>query len=417
MLHRILSGLIQAGHLEIVDSTGHRHVLGDGQGPRVVVRLRDRLTPWKIFLNPELHAGEAYMDGRMTIEEGSVRDLLEVFCENLHARRTAPPFAMRLAKRLRNFSVAYRHFNPVGTAQRKVAHHYDLNERLFRLFLDRDLQYSSAYFQDADDDLETAQARKKTHIAAKLLLESGMRVLDIGSGWGGLALFLAREFGVEVTGLTLSKEQFRTSSRRAAEENLENLVRFRLEDYREHTGRYDRIVSVGMFEHVGKHHYGEFFSHLKRLLTDDGMALVHSIGNYSTPGPISPWVQRYIFPGAYIPALSEVFPAIENNDLWATDVEILRLHYAETLRIWNERFQRNRRKIRDLYDERFCRMWELYLLGCEMSFRKMGLMVFQTQLAKDRYAVPLTRDYMVDTERNIQARSALPKPGSGRQIA
>ncbi len=398
MLYRILSRVVQTGHLEIVDAEGRRHVFGYGESPRAVVRIHGRMTAWKILRNPELCAGEAYMDGRLTLEEGTLGDVVAIVAENVHRRRLAQTRRQRKLAKICNAVTSYRYFNPIGNAQRKVAHHYDLNESLFRLFLDQDMQYSAAYFMSPDDDLETAQEQKKRHLAAKLLLEPGQQVLDIGSGWGGLGLFLAREYGVDVTGLTLSKEQHAVATQRAREMGLQDMVRFALRDYREETGTYDRIVSVGMFEHVGRHHYGEFFGKIKSLMADDGVAVVHSIGHQQRPAPISPWIAKYIFPGAYLPSLSEVFPDVERQGMWATDVEILRIHYAETLRHWYDRFQANRDTVRGIYDERFCRMWELYLKTCEMAFRKMGLMVFQVQLAKDRHVVPLTRDYIYEAE-------------------
>ncbi len=337
------------------------------------------------------------MDGGWTLEQGTLDDVVALFTTNIHRHRLEQTRWQRRLAKICHAVTSYRYFNPVGNAQRKVAHHYDLKEDLFRLFLDRDMQYSCAYFMTPDDDLETAQEQKKRHLAAKLLLEPGQKVLDIGSGWGGLGLFLAREYGVDVTGLTLSKEQHAVATQRAREMGLQDRVRFALRDYRQETGSYDRIVSVGMFEHVGRHHYGAFFGKLKSLLTDDGVALLHSIGHQSRPGPINDWIAKYIFPGAYLPSLSEIFPHIERQNLWTTDLEILRLHYAETLRHWFDRFQAKRDIVRDMYDERFCRMWELYLKGCEMSFRHMGLMVFQVQLAKDRLVVPQTRDYIYET--------------------
>ena len=275
-----------------------------------------------------------------------------------------------------------------------MAHHYDLSGRLYDLFLDKDKQYSCAYFEDENDGLEEAQHNKKRHIAAKLLLESDQKVLDIGCGWGGLALYLAREAGVEVTGLTLSREQHGAAEERAREAGLDNQVRFRLQDYREEAETYDRVVSVGMFEHVGATHYREFFGKLRRLLKEDGVALLHTIGRAGPPGATNAWLAKYIFPGGYTPALSEMMAAIEKEDLWVTDIEALRLHYAGTLRHWRERFAANRDEIRDLYDEKFCRMWEFYLTGCEQSFRRMDQLVFQIQIARRRDAVPLTRGYI-----------------------
>jgi cyclopropane-fatty-acyl-phospholipid synthase len=291
-------------------------------------------------------------------------------------------------------------YNPVGRAQRNVAHHYDLNDQLYDFFLDRDRQYSCAYFKTGNESLEQAQVDKKHHIAAKMLLQPGQNVLDIGSGWGGMGLFLSQQFGVDVTGVTLSKEQHAISSRRALEGGLADRVRFKLLDYRQEQSRYDRIVSVGMFEHVGVAHYVEFFTKVKELLKDDGIMLLHAIGRMEPPGGTNTWLRKYIFPGGYTPALSEVLSAIEKVGLWVTDIEILRLHYAETLRHWRQRFLANRERIKQMagYDDRFCRMWEFYLAGCEVAFRYMNQMVFQIQIAQKQDAVPLTRDYLIDAE-------------------
>jgi cyclopropane-fatty-acyl-phospholipid synthase len=296
-------------------------------------------------------------------------------------------------------------YNPVSRARRNAAHHYDLSDQLYDLFLDQDRQYSCAYFSDRSDSLDTAQLNKKRHIAAKLLIRPGQSVLDIGSGWGGLALYLASECGADVTGLTLSVEQHRVAVRRAAAAGLSDRVRFYLRDYREELGRYDRIVSVGMFEHVGINHYNAFFTRLKSLLAPDGVALLHSIGRMDGPGSTHPWIRKYIFPGGYFPALSEVLPVVEQSRLWVTDVEILRLHYAETLKSWRHRFERNRERLPAIYDERFCRMWEMYLVGSEVAFRRGGCMVFQMQLAKAVDSVPIRRDYMLDWEREHSAAS------------
>ena len=280
---------------------------------------------------------------------------------------------------------------------------YDLKDELYDLFLDPDRQYSCAYFRSPDDSLEQAQTNKKRHIAAKLLLRPGMKVLDIGSGWGGMGLFLGREFDADVTGVTLSKEQHTVSSRRALEGGLADRVRFKLLDYRHEPGSYDRIVSVGMFEHVGAAHFVEYFTKVKALLKDDGVMLLHAIGRMEPPGGTNTWLKKYIFPGGYTPALSEVLAAIEKVGLYVTDIEILRMHYAETLRHWRLRFLANRDKVKALagYDDRFCRMWEFYLAGCEIAFRYMNQMVFQIQVARRPEAVPFTRDYMVDAERGV----------------
>jgi cyclopropane-fatty-acyl-phospholipid synthase len=295
----------------------------------------------------------------------------------------------------------FKHRNLIGRARRNVVHHYDLSDQLYALFLDKDRQYSCAYFTSKDDNLEMAQESKKRHIAAKLLLDQpNLKVLDIGSGWGGLGLYLAEETGAQVTGVTLSAEQHKIAEGRAAAAGLADRVRFRLCDYRQELGQCDRVVSVGMFEHVGKRNYDEFFANLGRLLSIDGVALLHSIGYAAGPAPINPFIRRYIFPGADLPSLYEVFAAVERSGLIVTDVEILRLHYAETLRHWRERFMANWPRISALYDERFCRMWEFYLVLCEIGFRFRSMMVFQMQLAKRSDAVPLTRDYMVNWERS-----------------
>ena len=391
----ILKSIIRTGSLRLIDGAGRAHEVGDGQPPRCTIRLLRRRLDYTLAINPALTVGEAYMDGILVVEEGTLYDFLEIAAHNyVHLERN-PWFALlnQLTRRI------WQH-NPVGRAQRNVAHHYDLSGKLYDLFLDRDRQYSCAYFASPAESLEAAQENKKRHIASKLLLDRpGLKVLDIGSGWGGLGLYLAQETDADVTGVTLSTEQHKVSQERAAETGLAGRVRFHLRDYREEVGRYDRIVSIGMFEHVGVPHYREFFAKVKDLLNDDGVALLHSIGRMDPPGGTNPWLQKYIFPGGYTPALSEVMAAVQDVGLWVTDIEILRLHYAETLRCWRQRFLANREAIRALYDERFCRMWEFYLIGCELAFRHGGQMVFQIQLAKRQDAVPLTRDYMTDWER------------------
>jgi cyclopropane-fatty-acyl-phospholipid synthase len=349
------------------------------------------------------------MAGTLTIEEGSLYDFIDVLVSNDAALPRMP--IMRLSDLVGRLVRRFHQYNPVPRARRNVAHHYDLSDQLYELFLDRDRQYSCAYFRSSDDDLDTAQQNKKRHLAAKLLLRPGHKVLDIGSGWGGLALYLATEWGADVTGLTLSKEQHKVATRRAAAAGLGERVRFHLRDYREETGRYDRIVSVGMFEHVGVNQYPAFFRKLGDLLAPDGVALLHSIGRMDGPGTTNPWLRKYIFPGGYSPALSEVVPQVERERLWITDIEILRLHYADTLRAWRRRFEQNRERIRALYDERFCRMWEMYLVGSELSFRRDASIVFQMQMAKAVDTVPLTRDYMIDQER---ARSTAAEQPAGR---
>ncbi len=397
----VLKSIVRTGRLRLIDGAGRSHEYGNGAPPRCTVRLGARRLDYTLALNPELSIGEAYMDGLLTIEEGTLYDFLEIAARNYgNLERIA--WLSLLSRALRRL----KQHNPIGRARRNVAHHYDLSARLYDLFLDEDRQYSCAYFTSQDDSLETAQESKKRHIAAKLLLDQPrLKILDIGSGWGGLALYLAEETGADVTGVTLSVEQHKVAEARAAAAGLADRVRFHLRDYREQPGRYDRVVSVGMFEHVGKKNYGEFFAKVGALLAADGVALLHSIGYADAPAPINPFIRKYIFPGADLPSLSEVFAAVERAGLIVTDVEILRLHYAETLRHWRERFIANRQRIAALYDERFCRMWEFYLVLCEIGFRFRSNVVFQMQLAKRFDAVPLTRDYMADWER-ASARTA-----------
>jgi cyclopropane-fatty-acyl-phospholipid synthase len=401
LLTHLLKRIITIGRLDVIDAGGATHRFLGSPGPRVTIRLHDSALHWTLCYRPRLFLPEAFVDGMLTIEEGTLYDLIDLLASNLDAL----PESL-LARLLNGSSVSLRRvhqYNPLGRSRRNAAHHYDLSDELYELFLDRDRQYSCAYFRDGIDDLDTAQYDKKTHIAAKLLLRPGHRVLDIGSGWGGLALYLAGECGADVTGLTLSAEQHKVATRRAAAAGLADRVRFHLRDYREECGEYDRVVSVGMFEHVGINHYRAFFERLRALLVRDGVALLHSIGRMDGPGSTSPWIRKYIFPGGYVPALSEVVPAVERTRLWVTDIEILRLHYAETLRAWRHRFERNRDRVRALYDEQFCRMWEMYLVGSEIAFRRGNHLVFQMQLARSLDTVPLTRDYMLDWERNRQS--------------
>jgi cyclopropane-fatty-acyl-phospholipid synthase len=403
LLAKVLSRVIGEGQLTIIDSSGQRHRLcGARPGPAVTMRVHDRWSGLRLVTRPRLAFGETYMDGTLTIEDGGdIYDLLDLLGRNMAALEATP--LVRWSQGWQNLLRVFEQYNPIGRAQRNVAHHYDLKDQLYDFFLDRDRQYSCAYFKAGDEPLEQAQIDKKQHIASKMLLQPGQRVLDIGSGWGGMGLYLGQQYGVDVTGVTLSKEQHTVSSRRALEGGMADRVRFKLIDYRQEPGQYDRIVSVGMFEHVGAAHYVEFFRKVKDLLAEDGVMLLHSIGRMEPPGATNTWLKKYIFPGGYTPAMSEVMAAIEKVGLWVTDIEILRLHYAETLRHWRQRFQTNRERIKQLagYDERFCRMWEFYLAGAEISFRYMNQMVFQIQLARRQDAVPLTRDYIVDAERGV----------------
>ena len=393
----LLQRLIRTGTLTLIAPDGRFYVFGQGM-PSVAVRITDWATVGRLFLNPDFAVGQAYMDRRLVIESGCIYDFLALCLANLG--RSGGHWVQRARALTRRLGRPVTQHNPISVARANVAHHYDLSDTLYELFLDADRQYSCAYYLSPDDTLERAQEQKKRHLASKLLLQPGQRVLDIGSGWGGLAVYLTRVAGVDVTGVTLSTEQHRYASRRAEEAGVANQVRFLLKDYRNETGCYDRIVSVGMFEHVGFGHYREYFEKVRDLLTDDGVALIHAIGSADGPGAANPWIRKYIFPGGYTPALSEVVPAIERAGLVITDIEVLRLHYAETLKAWRQRFSANRDHIAAIYDQRFCRMWEFYLAGCEAGFRHSGLVNFQIQLGKRIDSVPLTRDYITDWERH-----------------
>jgi cyclopropane-fatty-acyl-phospholipid synthase len=402
LLSHMLERFIRKGTLRVIDPDGRTLEFAGTDEPLATIKIHDPALPLKLFRNPELHAGEAYMNGTLTFEGCSLEDFLGVFSIN---RATIANYPLQSVLRgLSKIFRAVQQSNPVGKAQQNVAHHYDLSAEMYRLFLDEDMQYSCAYFENGDESLEEAQAKKKRHIAAKLRLEDGQRILDIGCGWGGLALDLAQRANVEILGVTLSEEQHRIAVERAKAAGLADRVRFELRDYREVSDHFDRIVSVGMFEHVGVTRYDEFFGRVYDLLVDDGFALLHSIGHMSPPSTASPWLRKYIFPGAYSPALSEVFAATERQHLWVSDVEVLRVHYADTLVEWNRRFQQNRARIAELYDERFCRMWEFYLISTETMFRTGAQMVFHMQLARTRDAALLTRDYMFETE-NIYRQS------------
>ncbi len=402
LFHAILSRLIRKGTLTVRYPDGTlRRYRGGAEGPVAAMEIRTRRALRRMVTNPALAFGEGYMDGEILPIEGSdIHALIDLLCLNLYDERGTGHPGERAMEWLRWVRRRLDQLNPAGRAERNAAHHYDLNGRLYALFLDRDRQYSCAYFPTGEETLEEAQALKKRHIAAKLKLDRpGLEVLDIGCGWGGMALTLARDWGARVTGVTLSKEQLEVARARAAEAGLADRVRFELMDYRAWDRPVDRVVSVGMFEHVGIDHYRTFFRMLHGALRPDGVALIHAIGRSDGPGSTNPWLAKYIFPGGYSPALSEVLPAVEKAGLWVTDIEVLRLHYARTISHWRRRFAANRDAIASLYDERFCRMFEFYLAGCEVAFRHMDQMVFQIQLAKRHDAVPLTRDYMLDWER------------------
>ena len=398
LLRYFLQQFIRRGAMTFTTAGGGKFTCGDGTGPAVFVRFLTSDAERRVLLNPELALGEVYMEGTFIVENASIADALAIL---MNQPEMLPPWA-KPQWWLRYLVRHARQFNPRGRAKNNVAHHYDLDGRLYSLFLDSDKQYSCAYFETPDAILEDAQLAKKRHVAAKLLIERGDRVLDIGSGWGGLGLYLAETIGADVTGVTLSSEQLQVSNARAAEKNLTGLAKFLLEDYRDIPGPFDRIVSVGMFEHVGVDFYDIFFQRCAELLSDDGIMLLHSIGRSDGPDATNPFIAKYIFPGGYIPALSEVMPAIERSGLLVCDIEILRLHYAETIKAWRERFMARRKEAIELYDERFARMWEFYLAASEMAFRKQNLMNLQIQLTRRQGIVPMTRDYIAREEAKLR---------------
>ena len=407
LLQLLLGHFIRRGQLRLTTSRGTVLTFGDGTGKPVAIRFTTRATEWGIVTDPELKFGEAYMDGTMVVEQGTIADVLKVV---MRQQQDEPPKWARLQGWVRFLRRRWAQFNSRRRSRQNVAHHYDLDGQLYSLFLDADRQYSCAYFEYPDQSLDDAQLAKKRHLAAKLLLDPGQHVLDIGCGWGGLALYLAELTGASVTGVTLSQEQFGIATSRAAEKNLSGKAQFRLQDYRDIDERFDRIVSVGMFEHVGVNHYNTFFQKCASMLKDDGVMVLHSIGRSEGPGVTNPWISKYIFPGGYIPAVSEVMQAIQRSGLLITDLEILRLHYAETLKAWRERFLAHRDEVERIYDQRFVRMWEFYLACSEMAFREQNLMVMQYQLAKRQDVVPMTRDYIGREESRLRGAEGQSRP-------
>lgn len=407
LLQTALGRFIRRGSLRLTLPSGLTFTCGNGAGRAIAARIMTRKALRGILFDPELRVGEAYMDGSLILEHGSIADLMAL--TQSQDPIGLPPFFAWPQWLLRFLMRRWLQFNPRRRARDNVAHHYDLDGRLYSLFLDADQQYSCAYFESPDQSLDDAQLAKKRHLAAKLLIAprtrilERTRVLEIGCGWGGLAMYLAQHCGAHVTGVTLSEEQLAHATTRAAESGLSDAVVFRLQDYRDIAERFDRVVSVGMFEHVGVGHYDEFFRCCAERLADDGVMLLHSIGRSEGPNVTNPWITRYIFPGGYIPALSEVLPAIERAGLLVTDIEILRLHYAETLKAWRERFLAHREEVERLYDRRFVRMWEFYLASSEMAFREQALMVFQIQVTKRQDVVPMTRNYIAAEEQRLLA--------------
>lgn len=401
-LARMLEPFLEKGRLTIIDAQNTRYELGGrAPGPEAVIRFHDRWLPMKLMWDPELKGAEAYMDGRLTLEEGThVNDLVSVFTVN-----RGPLNATPLQKMLWSFKEGHTRKKQRLNLHRnkaQVRHHYDLNTDLYRLFLDDGLNYSCAYYRSPEDTLEQAQAAKLDHLIAKLDLKPGMEVLEIGGGWGSLAIRIAQA-GAKVKVLNVSPEQIKIAEQRVAALGLQNSVEFICKDYNEFHGQFDRIISVGMMEHVGIGNFEAYFSKVKECLTPTGYAVIHSIGRYTPPGTTGPFLLKYIFPGGYVPALSEVFAATEKQNLWVCDAEILRLHYYYTLRDWRRRFEANWDKAKALYDERFCRMWQLYLGACEVGFREGSTMVVQLLVSRERDAVPIIRDFITDNERQMQA--------------
>lgn len=406
LIGKMVDKLLTKGSITLLTPGRLPATYGREGGKHLTVRFTDRRVAFELLRNPRLAVGEAYMDGRLIIEDGTILDLLEMI---VGANRWEEGGNNRKAikKGKKRFKWLFSR-NRAARSKRNVAHHYDLKDELYDLFLDDDRQYSCAYFTDPANSLDQAQADKKAHIAAKLYLKSGQRVLDIGSGWGGMAIYLHKVAGVDVTGVTLSEEQLKVSRRRAEEAGVSDHVRFELIDYRSVTGTFDRIVSVGMFEHVGAPHYLEFFAKCRELLADDGVMLLHTIGKYGPAGAPDPFTDKYIFPGYHVPSLSQMVTASEKVRLIASDVEMLRLHYGYTLRHWLERATRSRDDIVAMYDERFFRMWEFYLAGGIVAFENGAMNNYQIQYIRDRKALPITRDFMAEAEERYRKVGGAP---------
>lgn len=397
LLDKVMTRFVSNGSLTVHLPDGASTTYGPGGNPSAAIRINDPKLPLQLVKNPELVAGEAYMDGRLEMVDCTIYDFLNVFAQNKDGLRKGP--IRRKVKAWQKKIRRWHQRNPRAASSANVKAHYDISNELYRLFLDADMQYSCAYWPSRDISLEEAQLAKKRHIAAKLALKPGQRVLDIGCGWGGMSIYLAQEHDVSVVGVTLSTQQHELAVQRVKDAGLEGRVDIRLQDYRDVEGPFDRIVSVGMFEHVGIGHFAEYFGAIQELLTDDGVALVHSIGRKGGPSTTGAWIRKYIFPGGYSPALSETFSEIEKVGLWVTDCELLRLHYGYTLAEWAKRCQAHKDEIIDMMGEPFYRMWEFYLAISELSFVHGKHMNFQIQLTKDVNSLPITRDYMVDEER------------------
>lgn len=405
LLQRAFDPLVRTGQLQVVTPAGTTLTFGDGGQPQARIRFTDKRAVFALLRDPDLNFGEMFMQQRLLVEQGTVYDVLELVLRGAKHVPVSATVQMLDAWRMKLRPLLQNNLRSKSRAN--VAHHYDLDDRLYQLFLDSERQYSCAYFEQGNEDLETAQLAKKRHIAAKLLIEPGQRVLDIGCGWGGLSRYLAEVAGAgHVTGITLSTEQLAGAELKAGQSPQAEQLEYRLEDYRDTRGPFDRIVSVGMFEHVGTRFHDAFFRKCHELLSDDGVMLLHFIGNSDVPDFNNPWIERYIFPGGHIPSMSEFTPAIERSGLVVCDIEVLRLHYAQTLRLWRERFMARRAEAAALYDERFCRMWEFYLSMSETAFRYQDIAIFQVQLARRQEAVPLTRDYVAEREAQLRVRES-----------
>jgi len=392
-LARFLNKLFKKGGFILVDANSKKYIIGspDKLNP-ITIKLLKKKLHYQLLLYPDLYFGEAYANGNIKIENGTLTDFLNLALMNVG--RNELNFFSQLFNKLRGSYRFLTNFNFIKKSKMNVAHHYDISDDLYDLFLDSKKQYSCAHFKDENDSLETAQNNKINHIIKKLNIKPNQKILDIGSGWGSLAIDIAKTVQCEVTGITLSKNQFNYSIKKAKELNLENQVNFKLMDYRQLNEKFDRVVSVGMFEHVGRKFYKTFFTQINKLLNDKGVALIHTIGSVNPPRDPHPWITKYIFPGGYTPSMSEVTGPIEKSGLIVTDIEVLRMHYSHTLRHWKERFLANKSKVIEMFDEKFFRMWEFYLTSCEVAFKWGDQVVYQFQLTKDYRSIPTTRDYI-----------------------
>ena len=377
----------------LVDANKKEYIIGKPiKNPAIKLKLLDKSLHYKLLILPDLYFGEAYADGSLIIENGTLTEFLEIAMKNI-GRGPTSNYATFIKKIMGIYKYITK-FNFTKISKKNVAHHYDISEKLYDLFLDKNRQYSCAYFKNENDTIDVAQKNKMNHIIKKLHLKPNLKVLDIGSGWGTLAIEIAKQTKCEVLGITLSENQLEYSKRKAKELNLENQVRFKLVDYRQLNEKFDRVVSVGMLEHVGKKFYNTYFKSVSNFLNDDGVALIHTIGSVMTPRDPHPWISKYIFPGGYTPSLSELARPIENSNLIISDMEVLRMHYSHTLRNWKERFIGKKDEVLKMFDEKFFRMWEFYLVGCEMAFKWGDQVVFQFQLSKKLLSTPNTRDYI-----------------------